>query len=121
MTTTIVTKSNKTGREIELKVPELLKTETVSQDIEILGEEVAHNKIQNQCTIDFRAKVRGLLESETDGEPTYSDEEIQAMDFSDWKPEARTRKSIEEKAAEIFGKMDLEQVKAALAKAGIDL
>ena len=46
---------------------------------------------------------------------THSDDAILAMDFSDWKPELRVRKSKEERAAEALKGMTPDQIKAALA------
>lgn len=114
---TILTKSNKTGRQVETNCPDILEASSLQEIVNIMGEEQVLSKVKAQLTVDFRAKVRGLLESQTDDEPTYDVAAIQEMDFSDWSPEARQRKSAEEKAAEILGKLTPDQIKAALAMA----
>lgn len=117
---TILTNSNKAQRSIELPMPEILQAETLQSIVDILGEDLAKAKLLNQLTIDFRSHIRGKLESVTDGVPTYTDEQITQGDYSDWKPEARVRRSAEEKAADVMGKLSIDQIKAAMAKAGID-
>ena len=111
----ITTNSSKTERSITLSEPDVLCAETLEEIVSILGTDVAMNKIKAQLKVDFRSKIRGLLESMTDDELTYSDDEISAMDFSDWKPEGRTRKSAEEKAMETLGKLSPDQLQAVLA------
>lgn len=118
---TITTKSNKADREVTVGAPDVLKVTTVADAIAILGEDVALTKIKAQLTIDFRSHIRGKLESMSDDAYNYTDEEIIAADYSDWKPEARTRKSSAEKAAELLGKMSPEELKAAMAAAGIEM
>lgn len=119
------TKSNKTGRIVETTTPDVL-TSAVSLDsiISALGEDLAKAKIQAQLKVDFRSQIRTKLESKDDNEDfRYSDDDITSVDYSDWVPELRTRKSPEEKAADALGKLanDPDAVKAALAKAGITL
>ncbi len=116
--TEIVTKSNKANREIAVDMPEVLVVKTLEEKVAILGSDITIAKIDAQLTVDFRSKVRGLMESQTDDEFTYTDEAIKAMDFDDWKPEGRVRKTPEEKAAELLGKLSPEQIAAAMALAG---
>lgn len=115
----IETKSNKTGRTVETQIPDVLKTDKLSALVEALGEEMCVNKIQAQLKVDFRSKVRSMLEAgDLENEDyTYAEADIAGMDFSDWKPETRVRKSAEEKAAELLSKLSPDQIKAALAKA----
>lgn len=120
MSETILTKSNKAGREVEVVKPEVLTLTEVSDFVATLGEELVVKTILSSLTVSFRAHVRGKLESQTDGDFTYEVEDIAQMDFSDWKPESRTRKTAEEKAAELFGKMSPDEIRAALAAAGIE-
>jgi hypothetical protein len=118
---TIITKSNaneKKGtidRSIELEKPEILQAASIEEVVSILGADHALSVIQAQLTVGFRSHVRTKLESNTDGEPTYTDEDLTSMDFSDWKPEPRTRKTAEEKAIALLGTMSADQVKAILA------
>ncbi len=112
----ITTKSNKANREITVSAPAILTKETVKEMVEILGEDLCLAKIKAQLTIDFRSMQRTLLESVDDNnDPTNSDEKILSMDHSDWKPELRIRKSVEEKAADLLSTMTPDQIKAALA------
>lgn len=116
----IITKSNKEGREVTTSMPTVLDPEiSLKELIEALGEEMSKSKIQSQLTVDFRSRVRGQLEAKDDNEEyRYSEDEIATADYTDWVPETRTRKSAEEKAADILGKLSPDQIKAALAKAG---
>ena len=115
MTDMINTKSNKASREIEVETPEILKMKDISALVEAMGDDAVVKAIQAQLTVSFRSHVRTKLESQTDGEFNNSDDDIHAMDFSDWKPDARTRKTAEEKAAAIMGTLKPEQVAAVLA------
>ena len=118
----IETKSNKENRVVETNAPDVLDPEiSLDNMIAALGEDLAKNKIQAQLKVDFRAQIRTKLESKDDnGDFRYSDEDITSVDYSDWTPELRTRKSPEEKAADILGKLSPDQVKAALAAAGME-
>ena len=75
---------------------------------------MAVSKIQAQLTIDFRATIRSMLESD---DCSNSDEHIKSIDFTDWKPETRIRKSPEEKATELLSKLSPEQLKIVLERA----
>ncbi len=112
----INTKSNKSEREIAVEEPEVLTVTSLDDAVAILGADMALGKIKAQLKVDFRSHIRSLLESETDGEPTNSDEDIQGMDFDDWKPTGRVRLSAEEKAAKVLGSLDADQLKAVLAQ-----
>lgn len=121
---TIVTKSDSKAkelfgepREVETNCPDILNVESLKELLNYMSEDMILQKIKAQLMVDFRAKVRAMLESQSDGQPTYAVDDIAQMDFSDWVPEARQRKSAEEKAAEILGKLSPDQVKAALAMA----
>lgn len=116
----ITTKANKVDREITVTMPEVLEMTSLTDLATALGEDLAVQTIKAQLTVSFRSHIRTKLESQTDGEITNSDEDIKAMDFSDWKPETRVRKSAEEKAAELLGKLTPEEIKAAMALAGIE-
>lgn len=117
---TIITKSNKANREIETEAPEILNMTNMSDIVGALGEDLAVRTIQAQLTVSYRSHIRTKLESMTDGEINYTDDVIKEMDFSDWKPEARVRKSSAEKAADLLGKLSPEELKAAFAAAGIE-
>ena len=111
----IATKSNKANREIDLDAPEILEAETLADLVNAQGEELCVSQIKAQLTIGFRSHIRSKLESMTDDNFTHEDEAIQAMDFTDWKPEARTRKTAEEKAMDILGSLPPEVRAAVLA------
>lgn len=115
---TIETTSKKANRNIVTPIPDILQMTTVKNLVEVMGEELVVAKVQAQLTIDFRAKIRGMLESGDleNGVFTYSDDDILNMDFSDWKPEMRTRKTPEEKllAAIAASGMSPEQIKAII-------
>ncbi len=115
---TIITNSNKVDRSIEVEMPECLTVPSLEDMVTILGADIVMTKIKAQLTVDFRSKIRTLLESKTDDDFNHTDEAIKEMDFDDWKPEGRTRKTPEEKAAELLGKLSLEQIAAAMALAG---
>jgi hypothetical protein len=119
--TQIITKSTKTEREISLTAPKCLQAETLEDLINLIGEELALNKIKSQLTIDFRSHIRSKMESSTDEELNYSDEDITGIDYTDWKPETRTRMSTTEKAAKMLSGMTPDELKAAIAAAGIEL
>lgn len=113
----ITTKSNKADREITVEAPEVLTLTNLEDMVKTLGAEIVMGKVKAQLTVDFRSKIRSLLESQTDDEFTHTNAQIAEMDFDDWKPEGRVRKSAEEKAAELLGKMSPEQIAAAMALA----
>ena len=103
-------------RSIELEEPDCIAAEDLSSTVDIISEAIAYKKINDQLKIDFRAHIRTKLESTLEnGEYTNTDEDILALDFSDWKPEARVRKSNAEKVRELLGKCTPEEVAAALA------
>lgn len=113
---TIETKSKKVDREITIPSPTVLSTDSVAALVETLGEELVVAKVQAQLTIDFRSMVRNLIEAQDDnGDFKNSDEEITAMDFTDWKPSLRVRKSPEEKAKDALTGLSPEQIKEVLA------
>lgn len=114
---TIITRSNKAEREIELPLPTILTEETLDGLVATLTEDVLVKLVQGQLKIMFRSHIRTKLESETDGDFTNSDEDITALDFSDWKPEARTRMTAQEKAMASLSKLTPEEIKAVLAQA----
>lgn len=115
----ITTNSNKADRAITVDKPEILLMKDVADFVGALGEDLVVNILSSGLTVSFRSHIRTKLESKTDDEFTNTDEAILEMDFTDWKPEARTRKSVEEKAADLLGKLSPEQIQAALAKAGL--
>jgi len=116
----IQVKSSKRGQEIEVNAPEILKKKDLQSVIESLGEDMVYRKVMAQLLIDFRAMVRGKMESQTDDQWNYELDQIAAEDFSDWQPTAQQRKSKEEKAAETLSKLSPDELKAAMAKLGID-
>ena len=120
---TIETKSNKSGRTVNTNCPDVLDPEISFSDlVSALGEDLAKNKIQAQLKVDFRSQIRTKLESKDDNDDyRYSEDDIVSEDYSGWVPELRVRKSPEEKAADILGKLSPDEAKAALAKAGIDM
>lgn len=123
---TIVTKSAektdregniiKAYREIELEKPAILIVDNVAGLVEVMGEEAIVKAVTAQITVSFRSHIRVKLDSMTDGEFNHTDADIEEIDFTDWKPESRTRKSAEEKAAELMGKLTPEQIQAVLAQ-----
>lgn len=114
---TIVTKDNKSGREIEVTAPAIFETETLADVVKIQGEDQTLNQVKAQLMVSFRAKIRNMLSATDDnGDASYSDDKILAEDFTDWKPEPRTRKSAEEKAEEALGALPPEVRAAVLAK-----
>lgn len=112
---TIQVKSNSKERTIDIPMPALLATEDLKHMTKIVGEDMVHQKAKSQFIIDFRAKIRAMLEAETDGAPTYTDEQILELDFSDWKPEGRVRKTAEEKAKETLAALPPDVAKKILA------
>lgn len=114
----IETKSNKADRKITVDLPECLTLDTVEDLVSSLGADVMVNKVKAQLTVDFRSKIRSMMESlNEDDNPKYSDEDIIGTDFDGWTPEARTRKTPEEKAMETLGALDVEALKKVLADA----
>ena len=115
MTNVIETVSNNSNRAIEVPVPEILNCTTIEALLGFVDENVVVKAFYDQAKIKFRALIRGKLDAQTDGQQTNSDEDILAEDHSDWKPEARTRKTAEEKAMDSLGKLDPAQLEAVLA------
>jgi hypothetical protein len=123
-TTTINTKHNVDKetkipeREIDLPRPKLLQATTIKELVKILGEEMVFNDLMSAIEVKFRAKIRALLASANDqGEYTFSQEAIKAMDFIDWLPETKIRMSAEEKVLKNLEGMTPDQIKAILAAA----
>ena len=104
---------------IDVTKPEVLKAQSLNELVQQLGEDMIMNKVLNQLIIDFRSQVRGKMESfDNENESfRYDLNEIEGADYLEWKPEARQRKSLEEKAAEILAKLSPDQIKAAQALA----
>lgn len=113
-------KSNKRGEEVTVNCPDILEKETLQELIEVLGESVLFKKVRDQLKIDFRATIRGRMESQTDDEFNYDLNDIKTQDYSDWVPSGQKRKSKEEKASEYLKNLDADALKSALAAAGID-
>lgn len=99
-----------------IPAPAVLEAETLDSLIELVGAEMVFAKAKAQILIDFRSHVRSQMESEVDGDFRTSLEEVQAYDYTDWKPSTRTRKTDLEKAKEVFGKLDPEVARALLAE-----
>lgn len=117
MSETILTKSHKgEGRVVETEKPEILCMTNIADFVTVMGEDAVVKTVMAQLTVSFRSHVRTKLESQTDGDHNYTIEEIANMDFSDWKPESRVRKTAQEKAMELLGKFTGDEVKALLAK-----
>lgn len=110
-------------RTAETNAPRILQSDVTLQElVEALGEDYVRQKVQAQLIIDFRGKIRTQLSKLDDnGEYAVDVSEIENEDFSDWTPELKQRKSAEEKAAEVIGKLSEDQLRAALAKQGINL
>jgi len=102
-------------RTITLDCPEVLEKDSLADLAEILGEDFCVNEIKAQLKIKFRALIRGMLASMTDGEYTNTDEDIKALDFSDWKPEVRVRMTAQEKAMKALGSLPPEERAAIFA------
>jgi len=114
---TITVNANKVSRSINVNQPACIEAKNLQEVSELLDEDVLYKLVHNGLKVAFRSIIRTKLESLTDDEPTYSDEEILELDFSDWVPEARTRMSAEEKAMKALGSLDPEQLAAVLAAA----
>lgn len=114
----IETKSNKTGRVVNVESPACLEAEDFQALLECVGEDVMYRLTKAQLLISFRGMIRGKLEAGDveNSDFTYSDEDISNADYSDWVPEGRQVKSKEEKIADLAKSMDPEEVKAILAK-----
>ena len=116
MTETLVTKDNKTNREIATPLPDCLQTESLADLVGLVGEELVHKAATDQFTIKFRAHIRGKLAATDDnGDAVNSDEAILAEDYSDWKPEIRTRMTAEERAMKALSQLPPEVAAAVLA------
>ncbi len=112
----IKTMANAVEREIELEKPELLESTDLDNVVNIVGVDLVFQKVMAQLTIDFRSHIRGKLSSKTDDEFTNSDDDIMAMDFSEWKPETRTRMTKEDKAAKALSTLTPEEIASVLAQ-----
>jgi hypothetical protein len=106
-------------RELVVKRPNVLKCETLDEFKEVMGETFCASQITNQLKIMFRSHVRSKMDSTNDDDSAFnfSDDEIESIDFSDWKPQARTRVSAQDKAMAILGKLDPATLADVLAKA----
>jgi hypothetical protein len=112
---TIQVKSNSKERTIDVPMPAILRAEDLKGLVAIAGDDMVFTKAMAQFVIDFRAKIRAMLESETDGALTHTDEAILALDFTDWKPEGRVRKTAEERARETLAALPPDVAKKILA------
>lgn len=113
----IVTNSNKAKRGIELTSPAIFACKTVAEFVSYQGDQLCYNQIVNQLKVAFRAKIKAFLEAKNeDGTPKYTDKDIKAMKFDDWKPELRVTKTPQDKIDEILNVLPPEQRKAVLAK-----
>lgn len=131
MTETIVTKANikdENGkvistRTVETERPEILRTDVSLQYlVDRLGERHCIKDVQDQEIVKFRSQIRNwLTQVDDNGDYKYSIEEVQSKQYFDWISEMQQKKSTEEKVAEQMQKMDPDAVKAALAKAGIEI
>ena len=112
----IKTVSNKSAREITLTTPAILLAETLQDVVAIQGEDQCLSQVKAQLTVSYRSMIRTKLETTDDnGEIVYDDKAMSKMDFNDWKPEPRTRKSGEEKALEALGALPPDVRAAVLA------
>jgi hypothetical protein len=116
---TLETKSGKVDRSVETSVPDFILVETLEEASNIAGEDYVLAKAQAQATVDFRAFVRGLLESvdKESGEYRYTEEAIIEKAES-WVPALRERKSAAERLAETAGGLSPEQLAEILMKSG---
>lgn len=118
----ITVKSSKRDEsEITVETPDILKAQNLQDLIDIVGEAMVFQKSMAQILIDFRSLVRSKMESQTNDEWNYTLDEIQNESYVDWIPTQRIRKAKEEKASETLSKLSPDELKAALAKAGIDI
>jgi len=112
----IRTVSNKAKREITLATPAILLAETLQDVVAIQGEDQCLSQVKAQLTVAYRSMIRTKLETTDDNdEIIYDDKAMTKMDFADWKPEPRTRKSGEEKALEALGALPPDVRAAVLA------
>jgi hypothetical protein len=121
MSEIMVKSSKRDNAEIGVECPEVLKSPDLATLIDQIGDSMVFQKAMAQILIDFRSLVRGKMESQTDDSWNYTMDEIQSESYADWVPTQRVRKSKEEKAGEILEGLTPDQIKAALAKAGIDI
>jgi hypothetical protein len=74
--------------------------------------------VQEQEKVKFRAQIRTKLTAVDDNNDyKHSVDEIANTDYTEWVSEQQQRKTPEEKAAEILGKLSPDQIKAAMAMA----
>jgi len=112
----ITTKDNKSGREITIKAPTIFQCDSLADRVELMGEDLACKSIDDQNMVKFRAHIRGKLAAMNEqGDPTYSDDDILATDYTDWIPEVRTRMTAEERAMKALSALPPEVAAAVLA------
>lgn len=110
-------------RAAETMKPDVLQAQNLDDLVKHLGADMIYRKTMSQLTIDFRSHVRSVLAKKEGEVPNhqweYAESDVANMDFAGWVPTTQVRKSDEEKAAEVLGKLTPEQVEAAmkLAKA----
>jgi len=111
----------KEDRTITTTCPRVLEVETLEELAGLIGSDVCMNKIKAQLTVDYRAKIRGMLTKLDDnGDIENTDETImaEAEKLVDWVPVIRVRKSEEEKAMEsisgLSSEADLDAIMAAI-------
>jgi len=104
-------------RVLEFDKPDVLECTTLDDLVAIQGEEYCLSQILAQLKIQFRSHTRTKMDAVTeDGEFVNSDETLLALNFSEWKPEVRQRKSAFEKAMAILGTLPPEEREEAFAK-----
>ena len=93
--------------------------DTVSEAIEMFGEEVVLSKFKQSTIVDLQSAIRARMfeEDKESGDLTPVDSETVAASLAGWKPGVATRqgKSMKEKAKDLLSKMSPEEVKEMLA------
>ena len=121
MSLTITTKSTKANREVTVPAPTVLTLGTIQELVQTLGEELTVNNVKAQLTIAFRSSQRTLIEATDDnGDIVNSDKAIAAMDFSDWNPKLRVRRTPQDIAAEALSALSPDQIRAVLAQIEVE-
>jgi hypothetical protein len=106
-------------RTVETNCPAILEDGvTLEFLVNKLGESQVVKDVQEQEKVKFRAQIRTKLTAVDDNNDyKHSVDEIANTDYTEWVSEQQQRKTPEEKAAEILGKLSPDQIKAAMAMA----
>jgi hypothetical protein len=113
-----VIETRETGgdRVVAIPTPNILLTKSLEELIGFIGEELTHHCAMKTVLNAFRANVRNnaLKRDPETNKPKYTDEEIAAMDFSEWRPTGNIRKNKVEKAFDYLDGLSDEKRAAVL-------